>query len=1190
MLQFKIKELKITALIDSGASLCLLCPETFEKLKKTEIKIHYLSRQVTIHTLNDSSIPFRNCVKIKYRLAGKFVTTTFFVTKEPFRKRYHAILGYDFLSNNHIIIDCKKKALKFNEIEIPLGISAENAQSTTQVTNISSKENSQTNHANPASDTETSQNIKELNQNENVTTSENKNAFISRLSKKTKIDINETKILHLTCPNPIMPNEVVLFEPIKNKTGIQTIRSIHKVDQNNQIHIPVTNNNINTVTLNKKMKMGEISTNIIIQEQKNIENNETKLEINNLSSQEIKELRKKEVSEQDFNVEHLENPTKEKMVRLLLNHTNAFSKSYKTLGKTSIVTPKFKLLHSYPIQTKPYKIPHNIKDQAKKELQDLLDAGIIEVSDSKYAFPVIFVKKKNSGIRMTIDYRTINEIIEPTPYPIPEVKSILQSMSGKKFYTIIDFHNAFLQLKLREQDKQKLAFITEFGHFQPTTLNFGTKISTSVFAKLIDKVLGKFSKENVQWFVDDVIVGTNSEEEMLKLLDEILTTLEEHNLTIDPRKIHLCKREIEFLGFKLNEHGYTPSEKNVNKIQNLARPKTKKAVKQFLGLVSYFRSLIHNFSEIVNPLTELTKQTTKFKWTEKEEEAFKKIQKAILEKPTLKPPDYKKEFYILTDASKIGISAILAQKHGDCLAPIEFYARKLKESESKYHSLKLELLAIHEAVMHFRGMLLGKKITILTDSKALTQFPDLDKQPDIIARWIIDLQEFDITLSHIPGEKNPSDFISRHVLNMEIINKLESELFKGDQNLTIDNIRTEQHKDKKLKDIIEKIKLGKTNKLTKKYAIQDNTLILKQKNQLNENYIYIAPDTLKQNIIQCAHAPHFGFKKTYEFISEQFYWVKMYQDVKHYCAICTQCNTYKARKTIKIPWKKMSKDFKPAEALHIDIVGKLNTSLKKNNYILTIIDTFSRYLDAIPLRNTQTTTILNALNNYFGTNGLAKYLIVDNGSYFRSKEFQDYCRNLSIEVKYTSIYKASTNGLIEKSHRILKESIAAMCKDCFEWDIRLTFFKLHYNASKHRSTGYKPAFLFFGRNIRTPFLNLKQPEVATYTQYVKQIKEHIIKTRQNALQNMEKTMEEYNKNSGAKPRKLNIGDQVYLKCLIKQNVLGKKFSGPYEIKRIFRNDNYLLKSINVPNTRPIKIHVTKLFQIPRPQLNYTQAA
>lgn len=1167
IINFQIEGINVDGLIDSGGAVCLISNDLFNTLKEKKVKMKFLGNRIRINTFDGGNIPFKKCVKITFKLNNIFTTGTFYVTNENFKGNYKVLLGYDYLKNNHMILDLQQSCLIVKNTKIPLHNGDHRINTCpVNVSTIAEQSERENNDIR----------VKKINNN-------NRKKVTAKLANRIFIAPGREKIVSLILSENLNPETTILFEPVDLKRGLLCGNSIHQVTNTNTINIILKNNDTKKIVLQKNTKMGNIDSEVIFKTEKDLNDieNGTLYEINNLSLEEVRKLRETELSIEDFDLRHLSGEVRQKMESLLMRHAHAFSKSYKSLGQTCLVTPRIKLHHDYPLQCKPYKTPHTIREYAREEIKKLLEANIIEKSNSNYAFPVLFVRKKSTDkqkqpkYRMAVDYRMLNEILEGYPYPVPDIKELLQRISGKQFYTVLDLHSAFFQINLRPEDKEKLAFVTEDGKYTSTRLNFGLKVSPTVFSELMDKVLGHFNKNEVGWYIDDLIVSANSIERMIQLLTEILQTLIDHNLTVEPSKMQICQEQIEFLGYKINKQGYSPSSKNIEKIQKLARPKNKKGVKSLLGLSNYFRSLIRNYSEIVNPLVELTKEKSKFQWNENTERAFLAIQEAIVQNPTLNPPDFNKDFFVITDASKVAISGVLAQKEGDEFKPVEFYGRKLKDSEKKYPSIKYELLAIHDTVKHFEHILLGRKFIILTDSKALTYHLNLEKQSDITARWLMKLADFDYTIEHIEGKNNPSDFISRHINSITSQNELQNNLFKVNLNLSEENVKNAQRSDSKLSVIIKKIEDNKQNKNTRKFELNhNNTLILKQKYKDKE--LLIAPNNLIFEIIQEAHKPHFGFPKTYETVKSRFFWYGMYKDIKSYCASCIACNKAKQHQTIKVPVQKVVKDKSVGEALHIDIVGKLNVTFRKNAFILTIIDSTSRYLEAIPLRGVDSQLILNALNNYFSSYGICKTIILDNGPYFRSDVFKEYLKALNIELHFSTIYKPTANGILESQHKGLKSSLRAMCRTTTEWDIRLPFFKLAHNTSINRATKYTPAKLFFAREIPNHFTVLGTSDEKCTHEFVKQRIKHIKEVHKLALANQELIMSEY-VNDFQKVKTLNLGDQVYLKKDIRPRTLEDRFEGPYEIIKACRNNTYRIKHMIDHNARTMTRHITQLF-------------
>lgn len=1156
----------------------LATPSLFNQLKETGIKPKYLANQIQIKTLTDSAIYFKQCVKMSFRLEGVFTTGTFYITSKDFGRKYQLLLGYDFLKNNKMILNFDDKTLQFKNKKIKLQFNMND--NTMGINNLTTKEISV--NGERTSETNNKSKLKSKNKKKKIKSFRDKMKFAKTI-ENVHLKPGQEKIVKLQCPEDLEENIMILLEPIENNLKINFDASIHEINKERQVNIIIKNESEKKIFLPKDKSIGQIDMNFLIQKDREVKEIEkgAVYEVNNLSIDEVRKLREAELSPDDFKINHLPDSIRERVKNMLLANAHAFSKNYKTLGKCSKVVPRFNLTHNFPIQAKPYKINQNIKEYAKKEIQELLEANIIQKSDSNYAFPVIFVRKKSNDnketkFRMAIDFRLLNEILESYPYPIPDIKEILQNISAKKYYTVLDLHSAFFQILVRPEDSYKLAFITENGRYSFLRLPFGTKLSTGVFANLINDTLGHFDKSEVSYFVDDVILAANSLEEMINLIDRVLKTLIENNLTIDPAKMQICLEEIEFLGFSVNEKGYSPSKKNLNKIQSLVRPKNKKAVKSLLGLANYFRSLIKNYSTIVDPLINLTKDNVKFTWDEKAEQAFKDIQTAILQNPTLRPPDYTKEFYLITDGSKVAISGILAQKIDGELLPIEFFGRKLREPEKKYHSLKFELLAVHESVMHFKHMLAGRRFQILTDSEALAKGLNIEKQSDIMARWLEHLQEFDFSFGHIQGETNPADYISRNINNLTII-ELQNNLFAVNQAISDKNVKEQQLQDEKLNNIIEKIKNKKENKNTKKYALNAKEILILKPGTDNKELL-IAPENLKLEIIEEAHKPHFAFKKTYDIIKTRFHWTGMYRDIKTYCNNCIPCNQTKQHPKIKVPIQKVIKDHEVGHAIHCDVIGLLPMSFKKNKFILTIIDSTSRFLEAVPLRNVEAQTILNVLNKYFAAYGLPKQCTMDNAKYFRADVFKEYLKTLGIEPHFASAYHPVSNGIAEVANKVLKNSIVAMSSRTLEWDTRLDFFKLCYNSSVHRATGFTPSMMFFAREIKTPFsVHLPAQEICS-KEYVKNRVQHIKEVKLQALANQEKIMKEYiNEEELKRVKFLEKGQHCYLKCVGHTGALDRKHEGPFEVKLRFRNNNYLLKDLSNPQRKLIKRHIDKLF-------------
>lgn len=1149
LINIKFTSVQKTALLDTGANISLIQASTLEKIKQST-KVEYISRSVKIRTIDNSSIPYLSAVNLKFKISNKWFSNVFFVTKNEWNSNYEIILGYDFIQKNKILIDSANNCLIIDNTKL----SFLNQNFETISNNIEC--------------------IKEVNVNS------------VRASHNVDIEPGKSKIVSVSVHSSFTGVDPFIFIPnVKLKCTIQN--SLHDKTTNNKFITIIENTSNKKIRIRKKTKIGVIQN---FHEEDIVEPDDKEVyQVNAINLEKIKLMRKEELNPNQFKLDHLNGKDKEKILQLLNNNFAVFSSSYNTLGSTDQVTPEFKLYHDYALQTKPYPIPKIAKEYAQQEIKSLLDAGIIEPSSSNYCFPVIFVKKKSlpgednkQKFRMVVDYRLLNSITESHKICLPKITDIIQNISGKTWYSVLDLKSAFFQICLQDKDKEKLAFCCELGNFQPRRLPFGAKNSTAYFHTLISKCLNDIKGSNIQFFLDDIIVAAETIEEMIELLQKIFERLEKFNLTLDPAKMQICKNKITYLGFQLDKNGYSPSEENVKKVSKFPIPKTVKEVQSYLGMLNYFRHLIFNFAELAQPIVNLTRKNSEFIWDQNCQNAFNKFQDIMLLKPTLKNIKQNEKLYLITDASKIAVCGILMQKHEDKFYPIEFFSKQLNPAETRYPSIRRELYAIFLAVKHFSEHLYGREFSILTDAKPLTHHIHLDKQPDIVARWLLYLQSFSYDIEHVPGFSNPADFLSRVCEEVDVNN---IKIFSTSNDLNYDNIVIHQRNDDELKKIINAITENKNAK--KNYYIDENSGLLMKKikpkakhlrNKKIENKI-VTPKSLIKSCIENAHGPHFGAVKTFDFIKKRYYWNNYFLDTKNFCENCHVCMQNKS-KPCNTEFDMISKShLAPGQFLAIDIVGKLPRSHDGKFFILTIIDHYSRFLEAIPLHNINSSTVIKALNNYFARFGIPKILLSDNGTNFGSGEMETFLSDLKIEHRKTSIYFPRSNGTLERIHKLLKESLAALSHQTYEWSDRILFFKLNYNNSVHSVTKFSPAQLFFGRDLITP-MDVNHPVITAHspnTQVAKN-KKLIQETRQMVEQNEKDYFAKQEKFiKGRKKQNLKIDNIVYVKAFTPPGTFEPKYNGPYKILRVLRNNNYVIQDLNDNNAKTKKVNSSKLW-------------
>ena len=292
----------------------------------------------------------------------------------------------------------------------------------------------------------------------------------------------------------------------------------------------------------------------------------------------------------------------------------------------------------------------------------MLKDGIIRKSESSFASPVVVVKKKDQSSRVCVDYRKLNQLTITDPVPMTSSEDLLQALSTAKYFSKLDLTKGFWQIGMHEEDIHKTAFVTPDGHYEFLKMPFGLVNASATLVRNIRELLGDI--ENVDTYIDDIIVYTEDWETHVQTLKRVFKRLEEANLTVKPTKCTLGETTIDFIGHAISDGYVTPNTENIAKIRDAQPPKTKKQVQSFLGLTGFYRDFIPGYADIAAPLTNLVKKQTpkNFILEQEAEESFAKLKAALCGQPILKIPNHAKPFTLRTDASSIALGAMLMQE------------------------------------------------------------------------------------------------------------------------------------------------------------------------------------------------------------------------------------------------------------------------------------------------------------------------------------------------------------------------------------------------------------------------------------------------------------------------------------------------------------------------------------------------
>jgi hypothetical protein len=396
------------------------------------------------------------------------------------------------------------------------------------------------------------------------------------------------------------------------------------------------------------------------------------------------------------------------------------------------------------------------------QLQELLEKGFIRPSSSPWGAPVLFVKKKDGTMRMCIDYRELNKVTVKNKYPLPRIDDLFDQLQGAGCFSKIDLRSGYHQVRVKEDDFPKTAFRTRYGHYEFLVMPFGLTNAPAVFMDLMNRVCRAFLDKSVIVFIDDILIYSKNEKEHEQHLRDVLEVLRREKLYAKFSKCEFWLQEVQFLGHVVSKDGVKVDPAKIEAMMSWEPPTNPTEIRSFLGLAGYYRRFIQDFSKIASSLTALTKKNVKFLWTEKQEQAFRTLQKKLCEAPILSLPEGSEDFVVYSDASKMGLGCVLMQR-GKVIA---YASRQLKEHEKNYPTHDLELAAVVFALKIWRHYLYGTKCTLFTDHKSLKYIFDQKELNMRQRRWLELLKDYDCDLLYHPGKANVvADALSRRSHN-----------------------------------------------------------------------------------------------------------------------------------------------------------------------------------------------------------------------------------------------------------------------------------------------------------------------------------------------------------------------------------------------------------------------------------------
>jgi len=549
------------------------------------------------------------------------------------------------------------------------------------------------------------------------------------------------------------------------------------------------------------------------------------------------------------------------------------------------------------------------------------------------------VRKKNGKIRMCIDLRQLNSRVAKQKYPFPNIEDCVSRLYNRSVFTLLDLKDSFHQIKVDSNSTKYFSFATAEGQFEYNYLPFGYSEAPAEFQKRILQILNPLIRqEKIIVYMDDILIPTETVEENLLLVEEVLVTLKRYKFEINYSKCQFLKSKVEFLGYVISQNNITLNTKHTEAINAFKVPSNAHEVQRFLRLASYFRKFIRNFALKAKPLQELLKKNSHFNFDQSCIESFNTLKKELTTYPVLALYNPLAETELHTDACSSGLGGVLLQKQPSGLfAVVAYFSKSTNRAEQNYHSFELEMLAIVRSIERFHLYLYGVDFTVVTDCNALVHAVTKANLNPRIARWTLALQNYRFKVTHRPGAKMQHvDALSRSLAYVHEL-PLEREL------------ELRQLVDPVIKQISADLEFNDSDK----FKLIDGLVYRK----VNDDYKFYVPDQMIPSLLRAHHdnVAHVGTEKTYQGIIKNYWFPAMKRKIFEYvnncftCIMLNEAGNRHERETSLYPLPKG-----PMEVLHVDHFGPLQETSGRRKHVFVVVDAFTRFTWLKAIKSTTT--------------------------------------------------------------------------------------------------------------------------------------------------------------------------------------------------------------------------------------------
>ena len=897
-----------------------------------------------------------------------------------------------------------------------------------------------------------------------------------------------------------------------------------------------------------------------------------------------------------------------------------------------------------PWQEKNRPLAPGARDEVRRIVKDRMDAGVYEYSSASYRSNIFAVPKSNGALRVVHDNQELNRVsIRDAALP-PHADHIVEAMSGRAIYSTLDLHVAFDQRKLAEESRDMTSFHSPYGLLRCTRLLMGHTNSFQILHADMDHIFSEKKAEGkTETYCDDLIAGgPRTRYELagggyltipdnpgirqfvwdhLQDLLEILWTAKAYGITFSGgRKLKVARATAKALGHTCTYEGRSPEEEKKSVILDWGQCRDVTDVRKFLGTAGVLRMFVRSYSIVARPLINLTKKFAEFLWGPEQQRAMLAIKEAIREAPCLAPIDYASDEEVIlgVDSSEHGVGWYLAQKQPDGKRRYcRFGSASFTEVQGRYGQSKCELFGLYVAFTQARFWLFGvRNLVVEHDARYLKgMVENPDRIPDaVMNRWIAGIRLFTFRWQHIPGKAHEvADGLSRRVpapgeqpVNPRhceadeyvervyglalTVKRSPGKVLEDPREKELSLIRQLLSKDN-WKQVVKRMPSSQGQRILSyagRFRLIDGVLYIRGRTPENAVCLLVVPQRDRRDALISEFHDDLGHKGVFSVFSSlrvRFWWPGMQRDIAAFIKSCDPCqrrNEKKpviARRTPEVPG--------PLRKWHVDT--KFMPKSKGYSYILQARCALTGYPEIRAVRKENHNTISSFISeDLIRRYGPCITIVTDNGApYVKALDLLTKKWPSLQHVRITP-YNSQANGIVERAHRTLQESLFKVAT-AETWAVHLDTVVMAERMAVRQSLGTSPFYLAHGIAPTLPADLTEYTMLAAAIEAVEQPEEllaarieaqpareaELDKVAESVHKRREAENERQNTKAAGKIKEFKPGDLVMVRDATRESRHDSKpddrYNGPYVVTRRGKNGVYTLVELAAPMSPPIRI-------------------